>query len=139
MEQQEIIWVRFPYSDFSQQKTRPALIVSNNNYNEKANDIVICAITSNTEQTPYSVLIDQHDISRGTLKIPCKIRADKIIQINKKFAFKAFAKLGGEKFNEVTNQLAELISKKPRPPKSLFGAHPEMKKFKRDKSDFGDI
>ncbi len=112
MGQQDIIWVRFPYSDFSQQKTRPALIVSNNKYNEKAKDIVICAITSNTQQTHYSVLINTQDVSRGTLKIPCKIRADKILQINKKFVFKAFAKLDDDKFNKVANQLMELISNK---------------------------
>ena len=45
--QREIVLLPFPYSDLSSTKKRPALIVSNNNYNERFNDVVVCVITSN--------------------------------------------------------------------------------------------
>ncbi|HLC92748.1 MAG TPA: hypothetical protein VJH23_03500 [archaeon] len=35
--------------------------------------------------------------------------------------------------------IRKMASKEVRVPKSLFGAHPELKPFKRDEDDFRDI
>lgn len=112
MKQQELIWIGFPYSDFSEQKVRPALIVSNNNYNSKHEDLVICAVTTTQKQTDYSVNINQKNLSSGKLPIQSRIKADKIMQVSKKLALKAFGKLGDKKFSEVTNQVKKLIGSK---------------------------
>lgn len=41
-----VLLVPFPFSNQSQAKRRPALVVSSNAYNEASNDIVIAQITS---------------------------------------------------------------------------------------------
>ena len=110
MNQRELVWVEVPYSDFSGKKIRPAVIVSNNAYNRKSEDMVICAITSNTQKTDYSVTISENDLEKGKLKVASKIRADKIMQIDKKLALKAFARLNSRKFSETTAQIKKLVS-----------------------------
>ncbi|MBN1941194.1 MAG: type II toxin-antitoxin system PemK/MazF family toxin [Candidatus Diapherotrites archaeon] len=112
MKQQEIAWVKIPFSDFSETKLRPALIVSNNDYNSKAEDIVVCAITSNIQKAEYSVQLSQKDFIEGNLPIESRIKADKIMQINKKLTLRAFAKISEKKFDETIAEIKKLLAKK---------------------------
>ena len=51
--QREIVLVPFPYSDLSSTKRRPVLIVSNDDYNQMFQDVVVCVITSNQQTDDY--------------------------------------------------------------------------------------
>jgi mRNA interferase MazF len=53
----EIILVPFPFTDLTTNKKRPALIVSNNNYN-KSDNLIIALITSNIRdfQDDYKII-----------------------------------------------------------------------------------
>ena|SRR3989338_4260576 len=108
MLQMEIVFVRFPYSDLSASKMRPALIISNNEYNGKSEDVLICAITSNLEAAEYSIFISDKDIEDGKLPIKSKIRADKIMLINKSLVAGKLALLNKKKFSETIKQVAKL-------------------------------
>jgi len=110
MNQKEIVWIRFPYSDFSERKTRPALILSNDKYNRKSNDLIICAITSNLKEAEYTVNLKQENLISGNLPIKSKVKADKIMQVNKKLVLKPFGKLENKKFKEVTAKIQQLIA-----------------------------
>ena len=110
MKQAGLAWISFPYSDFSANKIRPALVVSNDGYNEKRSDAVVCAITSNLEKIPYPAQIGQSDITGGKLAISSKIRADKIIQASNGIIAKKFAKLSDAKFTEAIAQIKKLVS-----------------------------
>lgn len=112
MKQQEIVWVKIPFSDFSETKLRPALIVSNNDYNSEAGDIVICAITSNIQKADYSVQLSQKDLIEGNLPIESRIKADKIMQINKKLIMRTFAKINEKKFDETSAEIKKLLARK---------------------------
>ena len=112
MKQQEIVWVKIPFSDFSETKLRPALVVSNNDYNSKFDDIVVCSITSNIQKAEYSVQLNQKDLIAGNLPIESRIKADKIMQINKKLIMRAFAKITEKKFCETTAEIKKLLAKK---------------------------
>ena len=110
MEQKGIVWIAVPYSNQTESKTRPALIVSNNEYNEKNRDILICVITSNLEKKPYAIFISQKDIVEGQLPIPSKIKADKIMQVEKSLLIKQFAKISNETFDRVTKEIIKLVN-----------------------------
>src|SRR3989338_9437536 len=88
MRQQELVWIKIPFSDFSQTKIRPALVVSNNDYNSKCEDMVICAVTSNLQRAVFSVSLEQKDLVSGSLPIESRIKADKIMQVDKKLAIR---------------------------------------------------
>lgn len=70
MNQTDIVWASFPYSDFSDAKIRPALVVSNDSYNAANNDVVVCAVTSNLGEGEYKVSIAMGDLSDGKLALP---------------------------------------------------------------------
>lgn len=53
--QGDILLILIPYSDLTSNKKRPVLVISNNLYNSKADDIVVAAITSNVKIKEYSV------------------------------------------------------------------------------------
>ena len=111
MKQKDIAWVSVPFSDFAKSKIRPAVIVSNNEYNSTHTDVVICAITSNLEKENYSVFIGQKDLIQGSLQIPSRIKADKIMQTDKALVLKQFAQLNDKKFGALTDELKRLFQK----------------------------
>ena len=111
MNQQDLVWVRLPFSDFSESKVRPALIVSNNKYNRNSKDVVVCAVTSNLAQSEYSVIIDAKNLSSGTLPLKSAIKADKILQIEKQLAIRPFGKLDDKTFDSVTRKLSDLVKR----------------------------
>ena len=80
MEQQELVWVRFPFSNLEESKIRPAVIVSNNGYNQGTRDIIVCSVTSNLNIKTPSIIIDKEDLESGTLPLKSRIRADKIFK-----------------------------------------------------------
>ncbi len=111
MNQQDLIWVKLPFSDLRQSKVRPALVVSNNGYNEANPDIVVCAVTSKLTESKYSILIDNKDLSSGNLPIKSRVRADKILQIEKNLVIRQFAKLENKIFDNVVGKIADLVKR----------------------------
>jgi len=111
MNQQDLVWVKLPYSDLRQSKVRPALIVSNNDYNNSNPDVVVCAVTSKLKESKYSILIENKDLSSGTLPIKSRVRADKILQIEKDLAIRPFAKLDNKMFDNVVGKIADLLKR----------------------------
>lgn len=109
--QQAIIWVRFPFSHMYETKFRPAVIVSNNSYNSKQEDIVVCAITSKLDEREYSILVDEKNIAEGRLPLRSRIRADKIMQIEKSLVAKAFARLNDKTFDLLVQQISKLVKR----------------------------
>jgi len=110
MLQQDIILVKVPFTDYSGEKLRPALVVSNTDYNSRNHDVVICGITSNLDKIPYSVFISQDNLSQGQLPLSSKIRADKIMQIEKSRIVKKFARLNDQTFELVVKEIIKLVS-----------------------------
>ena len=112
MNQKDLVWVKVPYSNLEGEKIRPALVVSNDDYNSRNLDVVICAITSNLDKRPYSIFIGQKNLDEGDLPIPSKIKADKIMQIEKQKIIKPFGKLKNQTFNLVVDEIVKLVKSK---------------------------
>ena len=111
MRQQDLVWVRLPFANLEESKVRPAAVVSNNDYNNKNQDVVVCAVTSNLATKSYSVLIDQKSLSIGRLPIKSRIRADKIMQIEKSIIIRPFAKLNNLTFDSLITELVNLVKR----------------------------
>lgn len=111
MNQQDLVWVRLPFTSLEESKIRPAVIVSNNEYNERHEDVVVCAITSKLEETPYSILINQENLSSGRLPVKSRIRADKIMQIEKSLIIRDFARLNNKTFDTLTEMIMNLVKR----------------------------
>lgn len=111
MNQQDVVWVRLPFSSLEKSKIRPAVVVSNNEYSKRSQDAIVCAITSKLEEKQYGIVIDNSNLSSGKLPIKSRIRADKILQIEKKLIIKSFAILNDKTFDELVNEIIRLVKR----------------------------
>ena len=100
--QREIVLVPFPYSDLSNSKRRPVLIVSNNDYNHHYNDVVVAVISSNLgHKDDYSIILEDKDLEFGILPESSVIRIHKLFTISKSRIIKKFSLIQIKKFKEV--------------------------------------
>ncbi|MBI2971678.1 MAG: type II toxin-antitoxin system PemK/MazF family toxin [Candidatus Aenigmarchaeota archaeon] len=111
MNQQDLVWVRLPFSNFRESKVRPAVVVSNSEYNKGSSDIIVCAITSKLEGKQYSILIDNKNLSKGDLPIKSRVRADKILQMEKGLVIKSFARLDDKTFDLLVEEILKLVQR----------------------------
>ncbi len=109
VKQRDIILIPFPYSDLSQLKRRPSIIVSNLKYNLKNRDVICCAITSNPNNFDKSVGIANEDLERGNLDYDSRVKPTKIFTLDKTMIIKKLATLNINKSKEVVKSLNQSI------------------------------
>src|SRR3989338_6892385 len=107
--QQDIVWVRFPYSDLKESKFRPGVIVSCNNYNKNHADVIVCAITSKLDEREWGVFIDASNISSGKMPLKSRIRADKIMHIEKTLIAGVLARVDNKTFDGLVQEIMKLV------------------------------
>jgi mRNA interferase MazF len=110
VKQREIILINFPFSDLTEAKVRPALVISNNPYNRTNLDTVVLAITSNLSPHPYKVLLEVQNLESGSLPLKSAIRVDKPFSVLQTKVLKIQAKITVNKLEEVKLLINQLIS-----------------------------
>lgn len=70
----DVVVVPFPFSDLTQAKRRPALVV----VNLEGDDIILCQITSQINKDKYSITIDDYHFKQGSLRQISNIRPNRI-------------------------------------------------------------
>lgn len=101
--------IPIPYSDLTSNKKRPVLVLSNDDYNTKTEDIIVAAITSNITSKEYSILISNKDMQEGNLHVNSCIRVDKIYTLSQSIVIKKFGAVKPEIIINVKEKLRELI------------------------------
>jgi mRNA interferase MazF len=66
----EIVVVPFPFSDLSQTKRRPAIVITD----LTGDDLILCQITSESIFDKYAVSLSDDDFQKGSLKKKSNIR-----------------------------------------------------------------
>jgi len=107
--QGDILLIPIPYSDLTSNKKRPVLVLSNDEYNTKTEDIIVVAITSNITSKEYSILISNKDLQEGNLQVNSCIRVDKIYTLSQSIVIKKFGAVKPEIINNVKEKLRKLI------------------------------
>lgn len=107
--QGDIVLVPVPFTDLSEAKQRPALIISNDNYNAKVEDIVVCGITSNIKDEDFSIVIDQKDMADGIMPFLSRIKADKLFSLNKNIISRRLGRVKKEVLNNVRKEILKLV------------------------------
>lgn len=99
--QKDIVLIRFPFSDLSGSKVRPAVVVSNDGYNGRSLDVIVLAMTSNLALSLLKVFVENTDLDSGTLPVKSAVRVDKPFSALQTSILKVQAKLSAAKFAEV--------------------------------------
>ena len=105
----EVALVPFPFTDLSQTKKRPVLIISNSDYTSASEDVVCCAITSNIVNTSYSILLETKDMIRGSIPLTSRIKCAKIFTLEKSLFIKKMGKVNPGIASQVKESLARLF------------------------------
>ncbi len=103
--QREIILIPFPYSDLSQNKKRPAIILSNGDHNSKNEDVICCAITSNPRNYADSIDIASKDLDLWNLPYDSRVKPNKIFTLSQGLIVKKLGRLNIAKCKEVVEKL----------------------------------
>jgi len=112
LKQRDLVIVLFPFSDFSEFKKRPAIVLSGSDYNVDNDDVLVCGITSKLDSHKLGVLIKNCHLDSGNLEVNSEIRIDKLLLVNKQRVYFKLGTLNVQKYSEVYNKILNLISPK---------------------------
>ncbi|SNX53687.1 type II toxin-antitoxin system PemK/MazF family toxin [Thermoanaerobacterium sp. RBIITD] len=107
--QGDILLIPIPFSNLTSNKKRPVLVLSNDDYNIKTEDIVVAAITSNVAVKDYIFMLTSDDLDEGVLKVDSCIRVDKIYTLSQSIVISRFGAVKKHIINAVKEKLYELI------------------------------
>jgi len=110
LKQREVVLIPIPFSDLKSKKRRPVIVISNNTYNQKTEDIVVVAVTSNIEKKDYTILITQNDMEEGNLPKDSMIRVDKIYSLSQLIVVKRLGKIKKTTFEKIVTILDRLVT-----------------------------
>jgi len=109
MNQREILLVPFPFSDQSGRKVRPVIVVSNDSFNNRSEDVIVVGVTSNIAKDKYSLGLSNNDLEEGRLFTKCSIKAENILRLEKGLVIKKIGKINKIKFNEIIALIDKII------------------------------
>ena len=109
VQQKEIVLLPYPFSDLARKKVRPALVVSNNNINGNSEDCIMIPLTSVIKDEPYSVVVNQEDLSTGKLLKQSRARADKIFTVEKALIFMKLGTVSDKIFGKIKSEIMNLF------------------------------
>lgn len=107
--QKEIVLLAYPFSNLKETKVRPALIVSNNQFNKKSDDCIMVPLTTIIKDEPYSIIIEQKNLSHGKLLRKSRIRADKLFSIEKDLINMKIGTLKDKSFEGIKKEIFKIF------------------------------
>ena len=109
MGQRDLLLVPFPFSDQSGRKVRPVIVISNREFNEHSEDILVVGVTSNIFKDKYSLSLTNSDLEEGKLFTQCCIKVENILKIDKELIIKKIGGIKKDKLKSIANVLVKII------------------------------
>ncbi len=102
-----VVVVPFPFSDLTQAKRRPALVI----VTLEGDDLILCQITSQAIKDNYAISLDDKDFETGSLKQISNVRPNRIFTADSHIVLYKVGNPKIEKLNEVIEKVVEIIRK----------------------------
>jgi len=103
----DVVVIPFPFSDLTQNKRRPALVISA----LEGDDVILCQITSRTIRDNYAILLEDKDFKTGELKQSSNVRPNRIFTADSHIILYKAGNLTVNRLNEVIDKIVEIIRK----------------------------
>ena len=107
----DIVLIPLPFTDLSSYKQRPVIVVSNDEYNRTAPDMVVVAMTSNPTVGLYSFTITSVNLVQGRLNRPGTVRADKIYTLDQQLTRRIFGRLEQPVLDHIISLMQKLTAR----------------------------
>jgi mRNA interferase MazF len=103
-----VVLVPFPFSDLSQSKLRPAVVLAD----AGNGDWILCQLTSNAYSDARAVRLTKSDFTKGSLRIDSYARPGKLFTANQELVVAEVGVLAGKAFDGVLSAVVRIL----RPP-----------------------
>ena len=107
----EIVLVKFPFTDLKNYKLRPALVISNESFNNFDN-IMLIWIFGNKWIEKYSFELKQEYLQNWKMNKKSYLRLQNIFTLHKSLIVKQIAVLNDDIFKKVDKKLCDFIYEK---------------------------
>jgi len=101
----EVVVVPFPFSDLSQFKRRPAIVITD----LTGDDLILCQITSQSIFDKYAISLSDDDFQKGSLKKKSNIRPNRIFTADSHIILYKVGRIRDDKIKEVINKIIQII------------------------------
>tara|TARA_Y100000296_G_scaffold85473_1_gene121498 strand:+ start:1094 stop:1429 length:336 start_codon:yes stop_codon:yes gene_type:complete len=108
-EQRDLLLVPFPFSDQKGKKVRPVIVISNNEFNNNSEDILVVGVTSNISKNKYTIDLRNKDLEEGKLFTVCCIKVENMLKIDKEMIMKKIGKIRKDKLNMIKKIILGII------------------------------
>lgn len=100
-----VVLVRFPFSDLSQSKLRPAVVLAN----AGRGDQILCQVTSKPYGDPGAIELDDTAFASGSLRVTSYARPGKLFTASPDLVTSDLAVLKPETFTRVVDAVVDLL------------------------------
>lgn len=109
-EQGDIIVADIIFSEQVGVKRRPALVISNSQFNRASEDIIVLKITSANKKTDFDIPLTNKDLVEGELNLDSVIMVDFPVTVYKGSISQHASRISKQKLAEVKTKIRELYS-----------------------------
>ena len=102
----DVVVLSFPFSDLSQTKRRPALVLAA----LQGNDLILCQITSQAREDRHSVRLDAPDFVTGGLGQSSRIRPNRLFTADSSIVAYRAGQVSAIKLREARDTLIRILS-----------------------------
>ncbi len=107
--QRDVVLLSFPFSDLRSSKVRPAIVLSNDRYNQRSEDFVAVPLTSNLKVRDYAILITNDEMESGNLIVRSKVKVDRVFSVSQRLVRMKIGRVKSEAHEKITSALFELL------------------------------
>jgi len=101
----DVVVIPFPFSDLSQSKRRPALVLSV----LQGDDLILCQITSKSIKDNYAIPVDENDFESGSLNLESNIRPNRLFTADNHIILYLIGNIKIIKLNQIIDKVVEII------------------------------
>jgi mRNA interferase MazF len=101
----DVVVLPFPFSDLSNYKRRPALVLAG----AGGNEVILCQITSQTIRDQYAVSLEISDFETGSINKASNIRPNRIFTADEHIILYRAGHIAAVKLDDVISNLIRLI------------------------------
>ena len=109
IQQGDLLLVPFPFSDQSGRKTRPVIVLSNNQFNLNSEDVIVVGVTSNLSKDKHTATLENTDLENGRLFSKCLIKVENILRLDRNLVMKKIGKIRKAKIKEIISILNDIL------------------------------
>ena len=109
LKKKDIVLLPYPFTDLKGMKVRPAIVISNDDFNSKSLDCIMVPLTSVIKDELHSILITQEDLTFGKLIKPSRIRVDKVFTVEKRLVKMKIGTINQKIYERIKSEFFKLL------------------------------